>query len=109
MHMDKQGRSKIVHRCSMPLTGAGVVDMIITELAVFAVRKQQQQQHSFTTSPSLQQPDPQSDTLNSLNNDSGGLILLEHVAGVTVDELRKLTDAPFDVSSNLTVVKDELM
>jgi 3-oxoacid CoA-transferase len=37
-HMDPQGNSKIVKECSLPLTAAGVVDMIITELAVFEFR-----------------------------------------------------------------------
>jgi 3-oxoacid CoA-transferase B subunit len=36
MHCDAAGRPKIVRRCSYPLTAAGEVDLIITELAVFA-------------------------------------------------------------------------
>jgi acetate CoA/acetoacetate CoA-transferase beta subunit len=36
-HFDKNGSSKIVSQCSLPLTSAKCVDMIITELGVFEV------------------------------------------------------------------------
>jgi 3-oxoacid CoA-transferase subunit B len=36
-HSEKSGAPKLVKRCSLPLTGAGVVDLLITDLAVFEI------------------------------------------------------------------------
>ena len=33
-HFDRDGRSKLVQKCSLPLTGHGVVDVIVTEYCV---------------------------------------------------------------------------
>ncbi|MDZ5726053.1 MULTISPECIES: 3-oxoacid CoA-transferase subunit B [Acetobacterium] len=40
MHTDKHGNSKIRKKCTLPLTAAGVVDMIITDKAVFRVAEE---------------------------------------------------------------------
>lgn len=76
-HTDKAGNPKILEKCRLPLTGKGVIDMIITELAVFHVDRR----------------------------GGGGLTLLEHAAHVTVEDIRKKTGASFRVSENLRVMR----
>ena len=65
-HTEKTGAPKLLKRCTLPLTGAGVVDLVITDLAVFAVDKA-----------------------------AATLKLLELAAGVTLDEVRAKTEAAF--------------
>src|SRR5476649_2469782 len=36
-HNSKDGEAKLLHRCNLPLTGAAVVDMVITEYGVFTI------------------------------------------------------------------------
>ena len=71
-HVDKNGRSKIVDDCNLPLTGKGVVSTIITDLCVFQV-----------------------------DRSKGSLTLTELAEGVTVDEVKSKTDARFTVAPEL--------
>lgn len=73
-HCTKSGMPKIVEKCTLPLTGVGVVKTIVTELAVFTVSRTE------------------------------GLTLVEHREGVTVEEIRAKTGAPFIVSDDLSVM-----
>ena len=67
-HNDKSGGAKFRKACSLPLTGANVVDMLITDLAVFA------------------RPD----------RSGAPFRLIECAAGVGVDEVRAKTEAAFE-------------
>lgn len=65
-HVAKDGSPKIVAECSLPLTGAGVVDRIISDRAVFDIV-------------------------------DGTLILKRIAPGLSVDDIRDVTGAPFTV------------
>lgn len=67
-HVAKDGSSKILQQCTLPLTGARVVSTIITDLCVFEVNRQE-----------------------------ATLTLTELAPGVTVEEVRSKTEAEFTV------------
>ena len=69
-HANKAGESKVLKRCALPLTGAGCVDMVITDLCVF-----------------------------DLDRKAGGLTLIELAPGVSLDEVKVKTHADFDAGA----------
>jgi 3-oxoacid CoA-transferase subunit B len=73
MEHSAKGEPKLLHRCKLPLTGAGVIDMIITDLAVFTV-----------------------------DRTGGGLTLIELAPEVSLDEIKSKTEASFKVANTLT-------
>jgi 3-oxoacid CoA-transferase subunit B len=68
-HVEKSGAPKLVNACSLPLTGQGVVDLVITDLGVFDVSR-----------------------------GKAPLTLLERAPDVTLDEVRAKTEAAFEVA-----------
>jgi 3-oxoacid CoA-transferase B subunit len=70
------GKPKLLKRCNLPLTGAGVVDLIITDLGVFQV---------------------------TAKGHDDGLVLVDIAPGVTLEELHEKTEAPFAVAAHLGV------
>jgi 3-oxoacid CoA-transferase len=67
-HTSKDGSPKILKKCTLPITGLGVVNLIITDLCVFEVKP------------------------------GGGLVLTEIHSNATVDDIRAKTGAPFEVA-----------
>ncbi len=69
-HVAKDGSSKILKKCSLPLTGVRVVKKIVTELAVMEVT-------------------------------GDGLVLRERAPGVSVEEIRKATEAKLIIAGDV--------
>ncbi|GIK47963.1 MAG: 3-oxoacid CoA-transferase subunit B [Hyphomonadaceae bacterium] len=69
-HTAKDGAPKLLKKCALPLTGVNVVDLVITDLGVFAIDK----------------------------HGSAPMRLLELAEGVGLDEIKAKTEAPFDVA-----------
>jgi 3-oxoacid CoA-transferase subunit B len=70
MEHTAKGEPKILKQCNLPLTGKGVVNLIITDLAVFEVDKSK----------------------------TPHLTLIDHAPDVSVDEIRAQTEAEFSVA-----------
>ncbi len=70
------GKPKLLKRCNLPLTGAGVVDLVITELGVFEI---------------------------AAKGKDGGMRLVDIAPGVTVAEIREKTEAAFTVAEGVAV------
>ena len=68
-HSAKDG-PKLLKQCNLPLTGQNVVDMVVTDLAVFTIDK----------------------------HGKDGMALIELADGVTLDEVKAKTEADFRVA-----------
>ena len=68
-HTEKSGAPKLVNACSLPLTGKGVVDLVVTDLGVFDVARGKRP-----------------------------LRLVELAPGVSLDEVKAKTEAPFEAA-----------
>jgi 3-oxoacid CoA-transferase subunit B len=69
-HVEKSGRPKLLKTCTLPLTGRRVVDMLVTDLAVFAIDRR----------------------------GGGGMTLTELASDVGLEEVRDKTEAAFAVA-----------
>src|SRR5215217_6568454 len=73
MEHSAKNEPKLLKRCTLPLTGAGVVDMVITDLGVFTIDKK----------------------------GGRGMTLVEVAPGTSLDEIRAKTEASYSVASGL--------
>ena len=71
-HVSKDGTPKLVKECSLPLTGARSVSMIVTDMAVFNVDRA-----------------------------AGEMTLIDAAEGVTLDELKAKTACDFHVADQI--------
>ena len=68
LHTDKNNNSKVKKKCTLPVTGYGVVDVLVTDKAVFVFEE-------------------------------GKMVLKEIAPGLSLDELKRITEAEFEVSN----------
>jgi 3-oxoacid CoA-transferase len=87
-HTDSKGRPKILKQCAFPLTGRACVSRIITDLVSRAAAELKL--YRLTSKQCVFDVDF-----------AEGLTLIEIADGVTVDEIRAKTDAPFAVADIL--------
>jgi 3-oxoacid CoA-transferase subunit B len=71
---DGSVEKKLLHKCNLPLTGSHVVDMVITDLGVFAIDK----------------------------HGKGGMRLIELADGVSLEEIAAKTEGAYTVAPGLT-------
>ncbi len=74
-HCAKDGSSKVLRRCTLPLTGTGCVDRVITDLAVFDIVP------------------------------GKGFVLRERAPGWSVEEIRERTEAEFRVEGEVPEIR----
>ena len=70
MEHNAKDEAKLLKACTLPLTGRGVVDMVITDLGVFSIDKK----------------------------GHGGMVLIERAPGISLETIRARTEADFSVA-----------
>ena len=70
MEHSAKNEAKLLKRCTLPLTGAGVIDMVITDLGVFTIDRK----------------------------GGGGMTLIEIAPGTSLDEIKTKTEANYRVA-----------
>jgi 3-oxoacid CoA-transferase subunit B len=73
MEHTAKGKPKLLKRCTLPLTGTRVVDLVITDLGVFEIDK----------------------------NGTGGMTLIELADDVSLDQIAESTEAAYGVAPGL--------
>ena len=73
-HTDKKGNSKLLEKCTLPLTGLSCVNRIVTDYAVIDVVPKQ------------------------------GFVLKETVQGITPEEVKKITAAPLHIDPQVKTI-----
>src|SRR6202140_3930549 len=72
MEHSAKNEAKLLHHCTLPLTGAGAVDMVITDLGVFTIDRK-----------------------------GGGMTLIELAPDVTLDDIKAKTEASYKVANTI--------
>jgi 3-oxoacid CoA-transferase B subunit len=70
-HKSKDGKSKLLKKCSLPITGLGCVKKIVTELGVFDVLPE------------------------------GGFLLLERAPGISIEEIQNSTEGKLTIAEEV--------
>jgi 3-oxoacid CoA-transferase B subunit len=70
-HKSKDGKSKLLKKCSLPITGLGCVKKIVTELGVFDVLPE------------------------------GGFLLLERAPGISIEEIQDSTEGKLTIAEEV--------
>lgn len=97
-HVAKGDAHKILPECKLPLTGARCVSHIITDLVgliLFPINR------SSCAPKAGSQLAPAQQCVFDVNRKEGGLTLTELAPGVTLEEVKAKTGAPFKVADNL--------
>lgn len=72
-HTNKKGKSKVKKECTLPVTGYGEVDMLVTEYCAFVF-------------------------------ENGRMILTDIAPEITLDELKSISEAEYEISPDLKVM-----